>query len=149
MITPLGRDLVDTGMESLGAALSLLSEMVSEGKTDEEISGRLRAYACALAQFTRCSTFTDITACPGGKFKRGWRELLDITRDMYQKMRQWHAAGYDHIAFQYGNTSCRPSLTNESSRSNGMVLYVGQWSALDKMVSVYCRGGRIEDPPEV
>lgn len=147
MLTALGRRTVDEGVASLGLAIAILGEMISEGKSDEEISRRLKAYACALSMFTRNRTFTDFSIVPHNKFSLDWRGLLEIARQVYLKMCEWHAAGYDYVSFQYGNTGCRPKRNDDrNDERDGMILMTGQWFTLDKMIAVSCRSGLFEDP---
>lgn len=143
----MGRKLIDNGIENLGASLSILEELIAVGKTDDEIARRMEAYAAAIATFTRCSSFTNISISAAGKFTLGWRPLLEIAREMYRKLVRWHAAGYDYVIFVRGNKSCWPAKDDSDVSSwTHKARLTGCWETLDSMVSVYCRGGVIEDP---
>lgn len=144
-LTPIGRRMIDNGIENLGAALALLEEMTGEGRSDEEIARRMEVFANAIALFTRCSTFTNISISAHGKFGLTWRQMLTIAREMYTKMAGWHAAGYLYVSFQAGNKSCWPSK-QEAVQQRFKYGFIGSWSTLEWMVSVYCRGGVIDNP---
>lgn len=144
-LTDLGRELITRGMENLGASLSLLEEMVHECRSDEEIARKMEVYANAAATFTRSPVFVYVSITAHGKFGKSWRELLTISREMFGKMQRWQAAGYTAVAFQRGNKSCWP-VTDTFNMATSKARYMGDWTALNDMVSVYCRGGVIEDP---